>query len=283
MVEAKDVIVFWDHGAVTAAMIASFERPTALLSLGGGSETEFFQQQVSGWNWPYPLRTVLRNRLPGVRPLRVCLLGFSASCAGVAQFLRSADSGYVDSVVCVDGIHAQTGSYGIVRGAELGPYVSHGRMAAFGVPPASSYPTGGKLLVVTNSHANGPPGHDPTWKTSREILDKLLSGMPYVSDPLPRAVTDDPARHPWTNPGGTIEWKDGGSTTFKTTTYEAPPIEYAMRIGNAAVLSYRKVDPTSIGDHRYQAAVVRRMVVESFVGARWNALAPSTGTCMAVG
>lgn len=282
MAEAKDVIVCWDHGYVSPAMIASFKRPTALLDLGAGSESTQFQNQVNGKNWPYPLRTFLRERLPGVRPLRVCLFGFSASCAGVAQFLRSADAGYVDSVVCVDGIHAQTGTSGIVRGAELGPYVSHGRMAAFGIPPTSNYPQGGKLLVVTNSHANGPPKHDPTWATSREILDKVVSGMPYTSDPLPEAVTNDPSRHPWTNLGGTIRWGDGTSTTFPTATYAAPPIDFAVRVGNMTVLSYSKVDPTSIGDHRYQAAVVRRMVIESFVGERWNELPPSSGTCMVV-
>jgi hypothetical protein len=280
--QEKDVIVFWDHGAVTPEMIASFTRPTALLSLGGGSESSTFQQQVGAMNWPYPLRNVIQTRLPDVRPLRVALVGFSASCAGVAQFLRSADAGYVDSVVCIDGIHAKTGSYGIVRGAELGPYVSHGKMAAFGIPPTSNYPQGSKLLVVTNSHANGPPGYDPTWLTSKEILDKIVAGVPFTSDELPSVVFEDPSRHPWTNPGGTIAWSDGSSTTFKTAVYDRPPIEYAIRIGEMSVLSYRLVDPTSIGDHRYQAAVVRKMAVASLLGERWNRLPPSSGTCMVV-
>ena len=278
MAQEKDVLVFWDHGAVTPDMIATFQRPTALLSLGGGSTG--FSDQVSGYGWPYPLRNVLRTRLGNVRPLRVCLVGFSASCGGVTQFLRSADAGYVDSVVCIDGIQAKTGSTGIVRGDELGPYVSFGRMAAFGIPPTSAYPQGSKLMVVTNSQANGPPGYDATSLTSKEILDKIVSGMPYAQDQLPGEVYIDPKRHPWTNPGGSLTWGDGSTTTFKTAVYEQPPVEYAVRLGDASILSYSKVDPTSIGDHRYQAAVVRKMVVASFVGERWNRLPPSAGTCM---
>jgi hypothetical protein len=274
--DEADVMIFWSHGSVPNASRPAFHRPTKFVDLG---PTHSFSEQVEGMNWPHPLKYVINTRLSGVRVRRVGLLGFSASVAGVSAFLRSADAGIIDTAVAIDGVSCRTAAYPAERGASLGPYTKLGKLAAFGTPPQSDLPSGSRCMVITNSHANGLPGMDPTWRTSREILDRITNNIPFQTDPLPAEVFDDPARHPWTNPAGSHTWPDGTTTTWRRTTYDRPPVEYAVRIGDLYVLSYSLVDPTSIGDHRYQAAVVMPMVLESIVAARWNALEPGSGSC----
>jgi hypothetical protein len=277
MTERADVIICWYHGEVRPEWLRWFSRPTRILALPNPAR---WGDDVRSMNWPHPLRKLVDSS--AFKWNRVAIVGFSASCQGVRAFLDSADFGYVDTVACIDGITAQTGSTGIVRGAFLGPYVAFGQLAAFGPPPGSSMPMGTKQIVITNSQADGSPGYDPTSLTTKEIFLKATEGVPYAAQDLPAAVFDDPARHPWTNPGGTIQWPSGGATTYPTTVYLRPEMDWSARVGGMSALSYRKRDPTSIGDHRYQAAVVLPMVIEHFIARRWNSLEPRPGVCTVV-
>lgn len=279
MAEAADVIVCWNHGPVPNEVRGAFERPTRILNLGSPAK---FRDQVRSLGWPFPLKNALANRLPDVRPLRVGLLGFSASCMGVSEFLRSKDAGLFDSVVCIDGIHPSTDRSELIRGAFLGPFISFGRIAAFGPALDSSIPRGSKLLAISNSQANGPPGYEATRVASEEIVAGVLSAMPYVTSDAPSGLFSPAKRHPWVNPEGQATWGDGGSTHWKESRFDRPTLDWYVRVDNFLVASYTKNDPTSIGDHRYQAAVVLPSMLEYFVAPRWNALDPADGTCTLV-
>jgi len=276
----KDVFIFWNHGPIPNDARPMFRRPTAFLNMGSppGRHPDFRGSVLALGH--RPIREAIRTKLPGVQPLRIGLLGFSASCSGVRTFLSSADGGYVDTVICIDGIHCQSVSYPAVRGGYLGPYVAFGKLAAYGVPPFSNVVAGNRLLAITNSQADGPPGQDPTSVTTQEITEGILAGYPYISNTLPEVLYHDPSRHPWTNPAGRQRWPDGNVTQWGRHTYEDPPIEWAVNVGGFYALSYRKVDPTSIGDHRYQAAVVLPAVVGALAANRWSIIPPEGGVCM---
>lgn len=275
--DGYDVMLYWDHGGVPDHVKSAFKRPTKFVSLGP------LTNKPSKMGWPHPLKYIQHNVLGGIRPLRVGVLGFSASCAGLGEMLRSADATYIDTIVAIDGIACEAVPYPAVRGGYLGPYVAFGKLAAFGAPTNGDIPQGSRCLVITNSQANGPKGMEPTSVTTLEIEDKVLgAGVTVPSDLIPSAFYGDTEYHPWTNPAGTITWANGSKTTFAQSTFTKPPEEHFNRRGDFWVFSSSKVDPTSIGDHRYQAAVMLPMVLKHIVAERWNRLEPGAGTCVVV-
>jgi len=287
---AYDVMIYWDHGPVPDTVKGLFKRPTKFISLGspgsasGGHPN--FTLDVDKWGWPHPIRNILSQRMAGDEPLRVGLLGFSASVNGVRRLLSSADGLLVDTAIAIDGITCEKVDSPLVRGAYLGPYVAMGKIAAFG-PAAERVGApcyGQKLVVITNSQAAATtPSMETADACSAEIAQKVLGGYPYTSSPLPDRMLSDTVYHPWTNHAGAITWPDGGTTSFAERTYSMPPALKAYDyVGDFCVLRYANVDPTSIGDHRYQGIVVLRQVLEAFVVERWNRLSPNQGTCVVV-
>ena len=280
-----DVVIYWNHGPVPDTLKAKFQRPTKFINLGTPS-SESFAKDVMGRGWPYPLRNTLRNRMGSDNPLRIAVLGFSASVNGVTKFLASADGLAIDTAIAIDGIVAEKNASPAVRGAYLGPYVAFGKIAAFGPTPqqAGGACSGGKCLVITNSQAAATsPKMDNADACSKEIAEKVLGTTPVAEELLPDMFTKDTKYHPWTNPAGTIKWANGTSTSFDAHTYEMPPnLKAYYRVGDMSILRYNQVDPTSIGDHRYQGIIVLKQAIEEFLVSRWNRLAPSEGTCVAV-
>jgi hypothetical protein len=281
----SDVVIYWNHGPVPDTLKARFQRPTKFINLGTPSG-DSFAKDVMGRGWPYPLRTVLRQRMGSDKPLRVAVLGFSASVNGVTKFLASADGLAIDTAISIDGIVAEKNVSDVVRGAYLGPYVAFGKIAAFGPTPqqAGGACSGGKCLVITNSQAAASsPKMDNADACSAEIAAKILGNMPIAENVLPAMFTSDTVYHPWTNHAGTIKWPNGTTTTFDTHTYKMPAnLKAYDSVGDLTILRYNQVDPTSIGDHRYQGIVVLKQAIEAFLVERWNRLAPSEGTCVRV-
>jgi len=280
-----DVVVYWNHGPVPDVLKSAFKRPTKFINLGTPAG-DSFSQDVMGRGWPRPMRSVLRSRMGSDTALRIAVLGFSASVNGVTKFLASADGLAIDTAIAIDGIVAEKNVSPMVRGAYLGPYVAFGKIAAFGPTPqqAGGACSGGKCLVITNSQANPISSKmDSADACSAEIAEKVLGAMPIAEQLLPTGITDDAKYHPWTNKAGTIRWPDGTTTSFQEHSYFSPPSLKAYdRIGDFTVMRYNQVDPTSIGDHRYQGIVVLKQAIELFLVERWNRMAPTEGTCVLV-
>jgi hypothetical protein len=285
-----DVMIYWNHGPVPDSIMGLFKRPTKFINLGtptavvGGNLN--FTSDVEKYGWPHPIRTILQQRMGSDRALRVGLLGFSASVNGVRKLLSSADGLLVDTAVAIDGITCEKVDSALVRGAYLGAFTAMGRIAAFGPAPqqAGAPCYGGKCLVITNSQAAATtPQMETADVCSAEIAYKVLGSEPFATQPLPDRMLSDTVYHPWTNPAGTITWPNGSKTSFAEHTYVMPPnLKAYDYVGDFVVLRYNNVDPTSIGDHRYQGRVVLRQVLEAFVVPRWNRLSPTQGTCVVV-
>jgi hypothetical protein len=285
-----DVVIYWNHGPVPDSLKASFKRPTKFINLGtpqaGPSGHPSFSKDVMGRGWPHPLRNTLAARMGGDKALRIAVVGYSASVNGVTKFLASADGLAIDTALAIDGIACEKTTAPAVRGAYLGPYVAFGKIAAYGPRPqqAGGACNGGKCLLITNSQAQATtPKMETADACSAEIAEKVLGGMPVAQGLVPPSFTHDKRYHPWTNKAGTITWPNGTSTSFAEHTYQAPPDFKAYdRVGDFNVLRYAQIDPTSIGDHRYQGIVVLKQAIETFLADRWNTLAPTQGTCVVV-
>lgn len=280
-----DVVVYWNHGPVPDSLKPAFKRPTKFINLGS-PPSDSYAQDVLGRGWPYPLRNVLKSRLGSDTALRVAVIGFSASVNGVTKFLASADGLAIDTALAIDGIVSEKNVSPAVRGAYLGPYVAFGKIAAYGPTPqqAGGACNGGKRLLITNSQANPISAKmDSADACSAEISSMVLGQMPFVQEALPDAFVSDTRYHPWTNQAGTIKWPDGTSTSFPTSTFSVPQnFKSVSNVNGFTVLRYAQVDPSSIGDHRYQGIVVLKQAIELFLAERWNRLAPNEGTCVRV-
>src|SRR5574341_976356 len=162
---AADVVIAWAHGGIPASVHSAFARPTKFVTLPNPAR---WSQALQEYGFPNPVRGVLAKYAPGTTPVRVALLGFSASCQGVAQVLASGDGGRVDSVLAFDGIHvgyASAGGKRALNAAGMKSWLEFGKQAVVNE----------RLLAVSHSSVV-PPGYASTTETANYLWDTLTSG-----------------------------------------------------------------------------------------------------------
>jgi hypothetical protein len=251
MAEA-DVVIAWAHGGIPTSVHSAFQRPTKFINL---PNPPTWSQALDGYGAPTPVRAMVAKYAPGTQPVRVALLGFSASCSGVAQVLASADGGRIDSVLAIDGIHA-----GYVQGkkpnpASLKPWFEFAKYAVVN-----------ERLFVDSHSSVVPPNYASTTETADYLWNTITADSPAFVNPalpdmsLPAAevhVGSPPATHPY------------------TVQYPTPAWQPFKRAGGLIVLGCDNRDvPAGYADHIYQAKVVLPMTLTRFLAARWNAMDP---------
>lgn len=254
-----DVIVSWSFATVPQEARAAFQRPTAYVELPT-PPGRAYGSQVDKLGWPRPIRTAIQQYLPGVTPRRVAVLGFSESCHGVRNLLKSGDGGYVDAAVAIDGVHTPYVGSKQVDPNTMRPWLDFGRLAV----------ENRRLMVVTHSSVV-PPGYASTTETA-SYLWKTLTGSSEAS-----AEEDiDPPLPPLTAPPRTIHIAGGPSTgATRDVHYPAPPWLPFKRRGGLVILGAKNLDKGGgQADHIYQAKVILPLVLTELLAARWNAIDP---------
>jgi hypothetical protein len=222
----------------------AFQRPTKFLTLTNPD----WHDPLAGL-YP-PVRAIIDRYAPGVTPLRVACLGFSASGQGVAALI-AADGGHLDVAVVVDGMH--TGKP--VTQAAMSPWIAYGERALVDAA----------LLVVTHSSVV-PPGYASTTMTA-DFLWKFLNGtdQAFVDPPLPDLSAPPTMIHVGSPPAPKPYDVD----------YPAPAWQPFKRAGGLVILGCDNRDiPAGYADHIYQAHVVMPLVLTQLLAPRWNAIDP---------
>lgn len=244
--ERADVVIAWGHGPVPASAKGAFKRPTRFATLPNPS----WKDPLAPFAGASPLRAILAKYAPGIAPYRVAVLGFSASCQGVAALLGSKDGGYLDAAVAIDGVH--TGLP--VTAAAMTPWFNFGKLALVNE----------RLLVVTHSSVV-PPNYASTTQTAKFLWDTLTGkSAPFSSPPVPNLdiaptsvfVGVPPAIKPY------------------TVQYDVPKAQPARRADGLVILGFDNADPAGYADHIYQAKAVLPAVLVKLLAARWNGIDP---------
>lgn len=244
MAEEADVVIAWGHGPVPDAAKPAFQRPTKFLTL----ENPNWRDPLAGLS--PPVRAILARYAPGVQPLRVAVLGFSASGQGVAALL-GADGGHLDAAIVIDGMH--TGKP--VTEAAMTPWIAYGKRAVVDAG----------LLVVTHSSVV-PPGYASTTMTA-DFLWKYLTGSDaaFVDPPLPDLSIPPTSVHVLGGPATGVD---------RTVQYPAPAWQPFKRAGGLVILGCDNRDGPGTADHIYQAKAVLPLVLTALLAPRWNAIDP---------
>ncbi len=239
-----DIIIAWGHGAVPDSVKGSFQRPTRFLTLPNP-------------NWKSPLegvgsvRGILQKYASDVKPLRVSVLGFSASCQGVAAVLGAPDGGFVDAAVAIDGIH--TGLP--VTQAAMTPWFNFAKLAVVNE----------RLFVISHSSVV-PPGYASTTQTAEWLWNTItMEPTQFTVPPMPDLSVPPTSVH-----------VNAGPSTGKDRTieYPAPAWKGKRRAGGLVVLGLNNLDGPGTADHIYQAKAMLPMVLTRFLAKRWNEMDP---------
>jgi len=271
-------------------MRGMFQRPTLFVDLET-PPNRTYRQQLAGMGWPMPVRHIVRNQVkhrlpPGHEVGRIALIGFSESCTGVRTLLSSDDGSLIDTAIACDGIHA-----GFVGGepnkersnvdmAAMAPWLAFAILAARVEASNSADPPGQRHCVITHSSIGDqlyPPfKYASTTRTAAIILNTVF-GQQWPQALLPGGIMyldEDPA---YVAPAGTLP----GGQKYPRVEYPHSPDKYSVGDNGLVVLGFNNLDPTGVGDHKYQAQRVLPRVIEKLLIARWNEQDPSTGVCVA--
>lgn len=264
MEEADIVLAWFSSGAVAKD---AFTRPTRFIEMPT-PEGRKYDEQIASFG-QQPLRNLLKKYAPNVRPLRVAAMGFSEGCMGVRALLRSGDGRRLDSVIAIDGMHAQfrPGSKHELEPAWMTAWAAFGQLAA----------EGARLFVDTTSSITPPY---PTVSTT-QTADWLWRQITGSVDPEQAHALPDGAIQHFDPP---LVYKAGKTATLQwdETSYVVAPLYQYRNRGSAWILNYRDVGgPASWhNDHVLQAKEVLPMVLRLFLAARWNQVAPDQGLCV---
>lgn len=267
--DERDVVISWDFAPVPAAVQRLFTRPTLFLTLTTPPNREY-KAQVEALS-PAPVRALLRMRSPAMRPLRVAVLGFSESCQGVRSFLSSGDGGRLDSVIAIDGVHANYAgdpAKGLVDANYLAMYSAFARLAL----------ESSRTLVVTHSSIKTYPAFVSTTDTAKWIWRNVTGGDETIQVP---AELPDLSIPPTTVQAGSANPQlQAAIGPVRTVSYPTAPMQDPKRVNNFVILGYDDLDaPRGTADHIYQATAVLPMVLTQFLAAKWNAQDPKSGSC----
>lgn len=245
-----DVVIAWAHSGFPEAAKAAFQRPTRFLVLPNPAS---WGQPLASYSSPSPVRAIVAKFAPGVTPLRIATLGFSASCQGVHSLLASSDGGHLDAAVAIDGIH--TGKP--ITAAAMTNWLNFAKLAFLNE----------RLFTITHSAVK------PTYASTTETADwlwKTLSGG--------LAPSEDP-KAPVLPIGPTSVHVQGGPVTGpdRTVDYPVPPRKPSRRRGGLIIYGFENRDiPMGTADHIYQAKAVMPAALIATLAARWNAIDPKS-------
>lgn len=249
-----DVVISWGFAPVPDAVKALFKRPTKFIALPT-PPSRAYKTQVEGFGWPYPVRTIIQQQLPGVRPLRIAALGFSESCHGVRNLLNGQDGMYLDAVIAIDGIHTSFVNKNQVDPNTMAPWINHAKYAIVNE----------RLFVGTHSSIV-PPGYASTTQTCNFIWRTLTgSDQAFTVPAMPEMGI----------PPTSVSIAGGPSTgKQRVVQYPAPAWLPPKRAGGLVIVGAKNVDGPGTADHIYQAKYVLPLVLKQFLVARWNAIDP---------
>lgn len=255
----SDVIVSWAHGGVPKDIkdraSEIFKYPIEFVELSNPSS---WNKALAGLG-QRPLNKLLKDR--GIEASRIALLGFSASCTAVRLVLDSADGGYVDAAIAIDGIHA-----GVDIWADFAHLAAFGGAAEMGIQP------GKRACIITHSQVQPP--YTSTTETAEQIIEKVFGGSVTHEDEAASLMLTkylDPTQ---------VHVSKQCAGQDKVVTYDSGmPFWYQVNKGGLHVLGYENHDPTGCADHILQAKVILPRVLEHMLAPRW-ANPPPTGTCM---
>lgn len=245
-----DVVVSW-FSSVPESVRAKFQRPTKFVQLPI-PPGRAYKAAVEALGQT-PVANAIAKYASGTTPLRVALLGFSEGCTGVANLLASGDGNRIDSVIAIDGIHAQ---YPLTA------------------PPKTWFEIAKQALVnemlfVDSYSSVKPPGYASTTETA-DIIWKFLDpnsngGEPIVSPALP----------PWSAPPTTVKSNALPGQPSVLVEYPTIPWKLQRRANGLVLLGLSNNQPSGVADHQYQAKVMLPLVLEAFLVERWNSLNPA--------
>lgn len=273
--EQADVILQWYAGSEGfKRALSGLSRPYKLISMPSGPGTSYKSQVES--KWPNSIQGFIQTKLPGVRPLRVALIGFSEGCAGVREFLRCGDGGRVDAALAFDGIHTTWTDKSKTKlvTSKLAPWRAFGKLAM----------NEGRLCLITTSAI--VPDFVSTTITSDWIWNHVTGTSEPFHDqegPDVQALWQAPISPPFVNPAGEKRAPDG-SVEFRwgETVYDHFPTTLYRRAGGLVIWNFQNLDKTGIGDHRLQAGPVEERWISEYLVSRWNSVDPRSSPCLVV-
>lgn len=263
-----DVVISWySTNASTQAARASFQRPTRFLDMPAGSGTTNPRAYIDqiGAKWPLFIQTTLREKMPDVQPLRVALMGFSEGCQGVREALKCGDGPRVDAVIACDGIHSQWIDQ--KKGTFDSAYLLAWRAMALAAV------ADGRMLCITTS-AVVPPMVSTTI-TSDWIWQQAAGSDEGDDQGAMPPVFSGPVDPPYVSPAGSF---GAGQQSWQQTTYTTWPIRRYRKKNGLYVLNFDDLDPTGVGDHRFQGERVLPLVMTLNLAERWNRMEPVEGS-----
>ena len=266
----SDVIVYWAHGGVPTDIRERsdniFKYPIEFVQFPNPpvkvrTKSDGTKESYVAWNsametlGPRPINKVLKDA--GVRAQRIAILGFSASCTAQRLVLDSADGGYVDSAIAIDGIHA-----GVDVWTDFASLAADGGAIERGCQP------GERMCTITHSQVE--PSYTSTTETAEQIVNGVFGGaVTKEGPPVSKMLTS------WLSDPVDI----GCKWHSNRYTYDKMPFWYQVNKAGLHVLGYENLDPTGCTDHIFQAKVVLPRVLEYILAPRWHE-APPSGTCV---
>jgi len=261
-VAEEDVLIAWNHGAIPPQVKSSFTRPTRFINLPNPAQGQNWTSIVTAFG-PSPVRGILAKYAPGVTPLRIGLLGFSASCAGVAAVLASGDGGNIDVAYACDGIHVgyvdPSKPGGEMKVAGLQPWLNFGALAV----------ANERLFVISHSSVVPQTPEGKFYASTTETANYIWTTLTSSDDPN----AAQPPVPELSIPETTVSSSVNGPK--RTVVYPAPPYKRRNRDDGLIIYGMSNLDKyAGTTDHVYQAQHVMPAVLAQVVARRWNEVDP---------
>lgn len=270
-----DVLISWFADTPwRSAADAQFQRPTRFLSMPIPPGQKYADQLAA--YGPTPVQAIIRHHYPGLRPLRVAVMGFSEGCQGARAAVGSGDGPRLDAALAFDGIHTlwadqKAGTFDTGR---LQPWLSFAKAAI----------ADGRLFLITTSSIVPPTFVSSTitsdwlWTKANGWQNSMAAPQEY-DEPPPDFLWNHNEVPPFHVAAGTA--KDGSYSWPETTITKAPVKRFRKRNG-LIIWNYENMDPSGTADHEYQAARIIPAMETWYLAQRWNTNEPSSGVCMTV-
>lgn len=249
-----DVIIAWAHGGIPESIKPAFQRPTRFINL---PNPESWAQSLAPYGYPSPIRAMISQYAPGVTPIRVAALGFSASCQGVAQLLSSADGARLDAVLAIDGIHVGYDQNKKPNSSGMKPWFEFAKLAIVN-----------ERLFVDSHSSVVPPNYASTTETANYLWNTITdSSAPFTSPDMPDLSVAPTSVHVAAGPA---------TGPDRTVVYTEPAWQPHRRAGGLVILGCDNRDvPRGTADHIYQAKVMLPLALTRFLAPRWNNMDPA--------
>jgi hypothetical protein len=266
----SDIIISWyAESPEMKASLGLLTRPYKHIGMQAGGGVSYRKQSQS--LGPTMIQAICAKYAPDVRPLRVCLIGFSEGCGGVREAIASGDGPRVDSVMAIDGIHEMWIDEKSKAKFHTGGLVKWKAYAKAAIGD-------GRLCCITTSSI--VPPYVSTTLTSDWIWTQATGSAEATYDvPAPAHIWQGPVLPPFTNPAGSVKNKITGKVEYSwpARVYERHNTRLYRKKNGLVVWNYQNIDPSGIGDHRFQAARVTATMIASYLAPRWNNTDPAGG------